>query len=992
MTKFKVILQLLFFVNITFAQNQTVLTVNNSHSGKIRCLLTSDNDKYLFSGSADNTIKLWDIKSASLIKTFEGHSNPIININVSKDLKKLYSISSDSTIKIWDIEKNICLKTFELAEYNIRFHDAVFSPDNNYAIISSYYEKKVIVYNIQEEKIVNTYDFDHYISDLKISFKGDKVLFVGKDSFYLLDYKLNILNDYHPKYINQSYIRYTKEIDCINFSPDDKYAIYGLEDGSVEVMELSNESNKYILREKDNKRIISISFSPNNNDLIISKRLDTELWKYQERKLEKLYDYYNSQHSVSFTKNGEYVFFTTFFNEIDLVNVQNASIISKLGNSPLEAYKAIFSPDLKYMLCGLHSNNYRLWDIQNNRIAKSFGRSHRVYIEVGQHIYPGYENSIIDFSKDGLFFIIGDPWDYKKNESIYTAQKIIIFDSKTKRATDSIEGEHFTYAEITDDNNNILFKLFKGDALMSYQIATKKVTPQNELFPKKTNQYSMDGKYSVSCSQNSVNLLEKKLFNKKQIKNTYIHKEVQDAYFSPDGSKLISCSLDGSIKVWDINSQNELITAFNYDTTDWVVVAPSGRFDGSENGIKNLYFVKGLEIIPLESLYEQYFTPNLLARVLAGEEFDEPEIKINNLALPPLVKITAPESNAKLNSQVLTVTIEATDQGGGIDEIRLFVNGKLVETTQRGFKPVAQNNQTKTKTFTISLSNGKNIIKATAFNNQRTESIADEITVYYEGAKATSDLYLFVIGVDKYRNPEMNLNYAVADATGFKNAIFGNTSTIFGSVNTSFITNEKATKENILKEFETIQSKMKQEDVLIFYYAGHGAMSVEDNPLYYLVLYDVHQLYGNNELLNNKALSVEEIKNICMKLPAQKQLFVLDACQSGGVEKAVMRGNAEQKAIAVLSRATGTYWLTASGTDEYATEFEQLGHGVFTYAILEGLKGEADGGSKDKQITIKELDAFIQDKVPELSEKYKGQPQFPKSYGGGDDFPLIIIK
>ena len=69
-----------------------------------------------------------------------------------------------------------------------------------------------------------------------------------------------------------------------------------------------------------------------------------------------------------------------------------------------------------------------------------------------------------------------------------------------------------------------------------------------------------------------------------------------------------------------------------------------------------------------------------------------------------------------------------------------------------------------------------------------------------------------------------------------------------------------------------------------------------------------------------------------------------------------------------------------------------LGHGLFTYAILLGLQGQADGGAKDKKITVKELSSFLDDKVPELSEKHKGTPQYPNTYGRGMDFPIIIVK
>jgi uncharacterized caspase-like protein len=103
-----------------------------------------------------------------------------------------------------------------------------------------------------------------------------------------------------------------------------------------------------------------------------------------------------------------------------------------------------------------------------------------------------------------------------------------------------------------------------------------------------------------------------------------------------------------------------------------------------------------------------------------------------------------------------------------------------------------------------------------------------------------------------------------------------------------------------------------------------------------------------------------------------------------------MRGAAEEKAIAQLARSTGTHWLTASGSDQFAAEFSQLGHGSFTYCLLQAMKGEADNG--DKKLTVKEIDSYLQNKVPEITQKYKGSAQYPASFGYGNDFPIVIIK
>lgn len=46
----------------------------------------------------------------------------------------------------------------------------------------------------------------------------------------------------------------------------------------------------------------------------------------------------------------------------------------------------------------------------------------------------------------------------------------------------------------------------------------------------------------------------------------------------------------------------------------------------------------------------------------------------------------------------------------------------------------------------------------------------------------------------------------------------------------------------------------------------------------------------------------------------------------------------------------------------------------------------------DKKVTVKELDAYLQEQVPEITAKYKGTPQFPASYGFGNDFPIGVVK
>lgn len=105
-----------------------------------------------------------------------------------------------------------------------------------------------------------------------------------------------------------------------------------------------------------------------------------------------------------------------------------------------------------------------------------------------------------------------------------------------------------------------------------------------------------------------------------------------------DGKYLFCSATDNTITVWDSKTKKLLATMYsNAADNEWAVVTPDGRFDASPGFQQNIYYQKGLEIIPLRYVYEKYYTPKLLPRILAGEMFEPiPEIDIKP---KPITKI-----------------------------------------------------------------------------------------------------------------------------------------------------------------------------------------------------------------------------------------------------------------------------------------------------------------------------------------------------------------
>ncbi|NRB59369.1 MAG: caspase family protein [Winogradskyella sp.] len=452
--------------------------------------------------------------------------------------------------------------------------------------------------------------------------------------------------------------------------------------------------------------------------------------------------------------------------------------------------------------------------------------------------------------------------------------------------------------------------------------------------------------------------------------------------------------INGHFRFYNVNTHQELLRLYIFLDNEWLAHAPNGQFEGSQKAWNRVIFTKGTEVVPLNRVFTQFYTPNLVYNVLQDTSRINSDLDISKLNKAPVVSIDlvdgkrnvkTDEGTIDVEKEDLSITLSADAFNDDVKEIRLYQNGKRIL--------LDSNLEDASLKVDLQLIEGENKIEAIAVNSQDTESAPRTLRVR-KRKKAQEDnkninLHLVTIGIDKYKNPKYNLNYAVADAEGFNASISSGIKALVPDIITYEIKDSEANKKKIISTLETVSKNAKQEDILIFYFAGHGVMSEGQQKEFYLIPHDLTQFYGNDDALKLKGVSAAELKALSSNILAQKQLFVLDACQSAGaLNSLIARGAAEEKAIAQLARSTGTHWLTASGSEQFATEFAELGHGAFTYALLEALSGKADSG--DSKITVNEIKAYIESRVPELSEQYKGTPQYPSSFGFGQDFPVSV--
>lgn len=210
-------------------------------------------------------------------------------------------------------------------------------------------------------------------------------------------------------------------------------------------------------------------------------------------------------------------------------------------------------------------------------------------------------------------------------------------------------------------------------------------------------------------------------------------------------------------------------------------------------------------------------------------------------------------------------------------------------------------------------------------------------------------------------------------------------SAMFEKVNLTGVYDEQATEGNILAAIRELRSS-DPNDVVVVYLAGHGELL--DNGEWYFLPYDV--VYPEKpEQVRKLGISSAELNAEIAKIGGRKVLLLIDSCKSGGA-LSKFRGFEERKAMRQLARATGVHIVAATAQNQFAVELATLNHGLFTYAVLEALAGKADGGRKDGFVSVREMLAYIEDRMPELSMRERSSPQYPVIDSRGMDFPISV--
>ena len=318
---------------------------------------------------------------------------------------------------------------------------------------------------------------------------------------------------------------------------------------------------------------------------------------------------------------------------------------------------------------------------------------------------------------------------------------------------------------------------------------------------------------------------------------------------------------------------------------------------------------------------------------------------------------------------------------------RYRINDEKLKTYAIGVDPSSGQEVTRRLEFQerIPLQKGENRIKINAVDG---EGFFAEKVITVRSVEKKRNVWAVVIGVNSYPHVRQ-LKYAVNDAMAFCNHLVE-----YNQVpkeNVVLLLDEEANLTRLRSALGIhLKNKASKEDMVIIYFAGHGATERDstspdgDGLEKYLLPYDVDpkELYAT-------AMPMEEISRLFGRIRSDRLVFIVDTCYSGAsggrtISVADIRAGISDGFLDRITGGKGKIILTASAANEVSAESDELQHGIFTHFLIKGLQGEADSDG-DGLITVDEVYTYVSKQVPQATN----QEQHPVKKGIVEG-PLVL--
>jgi len=410
--------------------------------------------------------------------------------------------------------------------------------------------------------------------------------------------------------------------------------------------------------------------------------------------------------------------------------------------------------------------------------------------------------------------------------------------------------------------------------------------------------------------------------------------------FSPDGKLALSGSWDGSTRLWNVQTGEEIVQMWGFKDGEWATVTAQGYYVASAGGEKYINVRIGNKVSGVEPYRNR---PDLVKVALQTGERDTTPPRI---VLHPKKRLIRDE----LVIDTHTLRGQAIDKSGVAS---VTVNGQAASLDKHGY-------------FTFELQLGENSVKIAAtdlFDNTAHKKFT--LNFQPKAVEASGKYHALVIGINRYpylNKPrfDINLDTAVNDARSVANILQKN----YGFTVKTLI-NQQASRRGILRAYRQLLNKATKDDHLLIYYAGHGYRDTKMDKAYWLP--------ADAEHYEDTWIVADRITGYMKRSDAKNILIVADSCYAGGIAKTRnympwwQTDKSTRQHFLKKMKQESSRILISSGGDHPVLDSGGDGHSIFAQAFIDGLR-QSNGAftAEELLLYVKQRVAGTSAQVPEI--------------------------
>jgi len=1022
------------------------------HTSEVTQVQYTPNGKYIISKERNGPVIFWDSQTGIKLKSYNGEAMAL-PFSLSVDGKKLFMQYNDSlclmeipggkivasakfssrsswapllsnnkqylsddggNLGIFDFDAEDPKQVIAPLKGKIGSGNLIYSPATELA--AAYNFKEVVLFDLKTGKSPLAIPFSMADGFTAMFFSSDgKKIVIGTNQCKIKIYdtqtgkELMTINEFSLPKPGQTTFTYCLGFASAVFSPDGKNLAIN---GQLSEVKNGQSKNKFVTLIYDlatGKRISSLEGNfkmiralalVNSDkylctDVLGSSTSGLRFWNLKDGSIIKYIPGYYA--SFSNTGNKACIWHP---DTVTIFTTNTFEILHKL-KIPM-TIKCVMSPDAKYMAAltvntlNPVTDGLRIYDVSTGKQIVKYDVPHRNFaanlrISPDNKYLVGDDGTKLDVRE----FLTGKSLPQTENEDYVF--KVLSFVPGTNQVLTTN-----TRMELGEN-----FKILVIDYVTGKTVETFDGGMKNYIF---SSAFSPDGKTLAIGSgtgfgdEYKVILLD---WATKKEKCTLFghHYDVNHIVWNNDGSLLYTASDDGTAKAWDINTCSEKGTFICMNgPEEYIIHSPDYYYKCSKGNYEGICFRYKGKLYRFDQFDLILNRPDIVMDKLGSSKlligmykqawkkrvkrlgFTE-EMLSGTLSLPD-AEVPGKENIAHTGGKI-KFKVNAKDESSVINRINVFVNNVPVYGI-KGMDVSSEKTKSINKEVSLDLSAGANQIDVSVINDKGLESAKESFRVdFQKPAAAKPDLYIFALGVSRFKDSKHDLKFPVKDSKDFINIMKSGTQ--FGKIEVVFIQDSVATKEKVMEASKVLE-KAKIDDQVIIYISSHGLL--DDKLDYFIAMYDV-----NFELPAERGLPYEEIENMLNKVVCRNRLVLIDACHSGevdkeGVEVVSSNGNPDASKVTTksggsfaikpkaglknsfsymqalfsdVSKGSGATVISAAGGNEFALESKDWNNGVFTYSILKGLKNNEADVNRDKVVNISELKYFVIDKVSELT-------------------------